>query len=524
MILAVHAAGADFRYNGHGTIVVIKQVLLVNGLLLVLGCVVAAVTVALILFHLSNPYARRHYFVSPYETEVDGSGNITYVEHYRLKVFTGPFANALGYYGKNCFLILQNTFFGGKPAQGATADEIIDYIHRRRFDPSHPYLISGDQFSVLYPRNLGVFYNQLLDPNTAHNPQDWEGRQRIYVQSVLVAIDGLSASADPRTTVVPIGPRHAVLTQVHPGGVGSDQVYGLFYALAQLLTPAASDDGRYTRRTKRAAQRILRDRQTQLQYIYDCYLQKTYDPVTSLVKADLHMASARDGVVRSSSFYDNVIMYETIRLAEKLGLESSVDIDTKALKQLIEQTYWNEEAGYYNDDLDNPHFSSDWLIGYPAGFFDLSNKKDVSRTRRTVAYIERSGLAEPFPIKYQIAVSTHKVPFFVRHFVPSYGRDAIWSYWGAQYITLLCDMYGVTGERHYLNKAAEYVKKYEQCIVRDAGFAETFDSRGNFLRSGLYKSIRITGWVVQFEHAAYQLRRYQQTGQPRVLTKRKAER
>ncbi len=48
---------------------------------------------------------------------------------------------------------------------------------------------------------------------------------------------------------------------------------------------------------------------------------------------------------------------------------------------------------------------------------------------------------------------------------------------------------------------------YAANIVEDQGFAETFDAEGNFLKTNIYKSIRITGWVLQYEHAAQRIRR-----------------
>lgn len=74
----------------------------------------------LLLFHLTNPYAKAALFKAPYQTYVNAKGNISII---------------------------------------STGCASIPY----------PYLISGDQFSVLYPRNLDVFYGRLLDPNTARS-------------------------------------------------------------------------------------------------------------------------------------------------------------------------------------------------------------------------------------------------------------------------------------------------------------------------------------------------------------------
>lgn len=475
-------------------------------MVMILIVIVTVVLLCFLWFHLTNPFARITIFQSPYRTFVDESGNISYIERYRPRIFAGPLANFIGYV-KSGFLIVQNTFFVGNFAAGDNVPAIINDIHKQRFDPSKPYLISGDQFAVLYPRNLGVFYNQLLNPDTALNQTDWENRQRIYLQSVLFAIDGLSASPDPRTTVIPIGPRQAVLTQVHPGGIGSDQVYGLFYALHAMRADIKSGTKEYHLQTKSAVDQILETRHQELRAIYTNYISTVFEQSTSLVKHNLHLSAARDGVVRSSSLYDNIVMYETVRLAEQLGLEDHLGIDIDEVEQTIKQTFWNEHQGYYNDDLNTHHFSADWLIGFATGFFDLRNKVDLERTIRTVSYVETSDLVQPFPIKYQIE-GDNRIPRAVKWFVPNYGNTAIWSYWGSQYIALLAELYHHTGDKQYLVKAKYYIKRYERNILRDQGFAETYDSHGDFLKASIYKSIRVTGWIVEFEYAKSLVRKY----------------
>ena len=140
-------------------------------------------------------------------------------------------------------------------------------------------------------------------------------------------------------------------------------------------------------------------------------------------------------------------------------------------------------------------------------FFDLKNKQDLKRTKQIINYIENSELINPLPIKYQLE-SNHRVPLLVKLVVPNYGTDAIWSYWGAQYITLLADCYEATKDPVYLAKAKHYLKIYKTKIVEHGGFAETFDIYGDFMKHGLYKSIRITGWIVQYEHAVQKTKLY----------------
>lgn len=459
--------------------------------------------------HIVNPYASPNIFESPYKTSVDEQGNIHYSQVYKPMVLADPLSDLLGYY-RSGFLIVQNTFFGGQPIQANSSAGIVSEIHRRRFDPTKPYLISGDQFSVLYPRNLGVFYNQLLDPNTALSEADWENRQRIYLQSVLFAIDGLSVGDKPKTTLVPIAPRTIASTSVHPGDHGSDAVYGTLFALDRLNSSLVSDDGKYSIKTSISAKKILREKSLKLKHMVESYVKTVRDPKTGLVKTDIHVSSARDGASRRSSFYDNMILWKTMDLARKLNIVDYSSSKLSEMKQKIRDNYWNEEAGYYNNDAFDTSFSSDWLIGYVIGFFNLNEDVDRKRTQRILDYINQNDLAEPLPIKYQNG-KPEKAPWAVRVFVPDYGGEAIWSYWGAQYITLLVDLAEQTGDNKLLEQAKDDIDSYHEAIVRDGGFAETFNSDGQFLQTGFYKSIRITGWVVQFEHAEYRYKlvRYQ---------------
>lgn len=74
---------------------------------------------------------------------------------------------------------------------------------------------------------------------------------------------------------------------------------------------------------------------------------------------------------------------------------------------------------------------------------------------------------------------------------------------GAQYITLLAQLARETGESDYQQIAQSHIAAYHKKIVQYRGFPETFDADGKFLQNIVYKSIRQTGWVVQFEEAEW---------------------
>ena len=449
---------------------------------------------------LSDPYMPVHFFKKPYSTWFE-DGAIRYKRNYKLRVSSWKPVDLLGYY-KSGVLVLLHRLRGPRPLKGASADRIIWHIHQRRFNEVNPFLISGDQFSVLYPRNLGVFYNQLLNPDIALSDSDWLHKQEIYLQSVLIAVDALSAGKQPYTTIVPLGRRTVSLTQVHPGDIASDAVYGLLFAIDKLASEQTSKSGRYVVKTTVAAQKLLKDKRTQLTTIVEHYVDAVRGE-DGLIDPKVHLASARDGVTRSSSFYDNVVLWKTLELAQKYRLYKVSKAELKVLKQAIDQRYWDEEKGYYRNALNDDSFSSDWLIGYVVGFFTLNNQQDLTRAKRIVSYIERNKIDQPLPIKYQAESRPSKAPFFVRWFVSNYGTTTIWSYWGSEYITLLLRLAEVDRSKQLLKTARRHLETYEKKIVELGCFPETFDERGDMFVTRVYKSIMMTGWVVQYEYAQY---------------------
>lgn len=457
--------------------------------------------------HLTNPYANLTVVQQPYVTTVLPSGNIGAVKQFDLKVYKDPTAGLLGYY-KSGVLIIQNAYFGSRKAPSEKADDIIRDIHTTRFNPSKPYLISGDQFSVLYTRNLGVFYNSLLDSRTAHNQKDWVNRQRLYLQSALYALDSFSKAEALTTTLVPIGSRSVALTQVHPGSVASDTLYGLFYALHALQDTSRDGQTPYRIQTVGAARDIVNKRRDDLAKLLTIYLKQVQDPNTGMIREKLDLASARDGVVRDRSFYDTIVLWKTLSLAEKLGIPGP-KTDLKKMRAQIIKTYWDDKEGHFKDDMTNrpanANYASDWLLAMPTGFLHVDNPEDQKYLKRSIEFIRQHGIAKPFPIKYQANNAEVKAPWAVRTFVPNYGGDAIWSYWGAQYVTLLAQLSAVTSDESYKKEALGAVAAYNRKIEKYQGFPETFNAEGDFLQNAVYKSIRQTGWVVQFEQAKIEL-------------------
>lgn len=470
---------------------------------LVLGVTTGLFVLVHLWFHITNPYAGWNIVQQPYTTKVE-NGKITFQKQFSLHAYSGQLAQLTGYY-KSGFLIVQNTFFGGHPLKSSTVDGIASDLYQLRFDPSKPYLISGDQFSVLYPRNLGVFYSSALDPSTVTSQKDWENRQRIYLQSVLYALDAFASKQTLTTTLVPIGPHSVALTEVHPGSVPSDTLYGLLFSLNAMEDQSPYPHPQYSLETTDAVQQILQDRRDDLQKLLQVYLNQVRDPSTGLIKRGIVVSGARDGVRRDSSFYDNIILWKTLQLADKLGIQHTPISDLVNLRDRIIKLYWDDKEGHFKDDLSsrpaNQNYSSDWLFAMPTGFLSSEAQPDLTYITRSVDFIHAQHIADPFPIKYQVASAAQSVPWAVKVFVPNYGSNAIWSYWGCVYIDTLSSLYGVTHQTQYDQEAKYDLNVYAQKIVENHGFPETFSPDGALLKGGIYKSILLDGWIVAYKAA-----------------------
>ncbi|MGH7246032.1 MAG: hypothetical protein ACREGI_03800, partial [Candidatus Levyibacteriota bacterium] len=207
-------------------------------------------------------------------------------------------------------------------------------------------------------------------------------------------------------------------------------------------------------------------------------------------------------------FYDNVIYWKTLQLASSLGVTQINQSYLDDLKTRILKTFWYAKGGYFLNDLSgsslqNKTYSSDWLIVLPTAFISPSVPTEEKYFQESATYIEKNKLDQPFPLRYQLTLAKNDEFSPVAIFVPEYGQNAIWSYWGTEYIKVLLGLYQQTKNPLYLQRADIFIAKYKQNIVVNKGFPEVYDSKGNYLQNFFYKSIRQTGWVVDFEDVLY---------------------
>ncbi len=458
--------------------------------------------------YLTNPFSRYSLIKTPFRAYLSKKTHTLIDENSRLKVRTGLFWRLFAIY--QCGIYIVTTRYIHSPAAvSKDIDGIIRDIHKLRYDPEKLLLISGDHFNGLFVRNLGVFYYPMLDRSVPGDEEDWLARQTVYLQTVAYALGVFSKSPILTTTIVSMG-RYAA-TPVNFYAYPSDSLFGIVYALASLrgierAQPYPYGVRHFSLDTKAAVKELIATYNETLKVLYGNYIDTAYDPATGLVRRDLHMSGAKDITRRYSAFYDNVVYWKTMQLGMKLGIIPNDKKFLSSLKTRILETFWLADEGYFLEDLSdegvrNKYYSSDWLIVLSTGFLDPFDLKETGYFIRSVNYIQEQKIDQPFAIKYQQSTRAHRQFLAVRLAVASYGGDAIWSFWGMEYIKTLILLYKQTGKTAYKKAANYHIGKYEESMLKNGGYPEVYDAKGQLLQTPLYRSIRQTGWVIGFEQA-----------------------
>lgn len=458
--------------------------------------------------YITNPFSKFSIIKLPFRIRLDQTAHQIIDKNEKLKVRNGRLWRLFAVYQCGLY-ILTTRYFYSPSAKGSSVDRIIEDIHRFRYNPRKLLLISGDHFNGLFVRNLGVFYYPVLDRTLPSTNQDWNDRQSIYLQTVAYALGVYKKDPRLTTTIVSMGPMAATCVNFY--AYPSDSLYGILYALAALNGAQDARPYNYGQEylrldTKKATRRLLHQYRSTLKQLYENYQVTVFDHDSQLIDKKIHLSGAKDITRRQSAFYDNVIYWKTSELAMKLNIIPNDQKFLNVLKRTIIETFWLEKEGYFLEDLStegikNNYYSSDWLIVLATGFLDPTREDERHYFTRPIDYIQKNKIDHPFAIKYQQDTRAHRQFLAVRLAVASYGGDAIWSFWGMEYIKTLILLYCATGEKRYKATARRHLDIYEAKMIENKGFPEVYDNKGKLLQTPLYRSIRQTGWVIGFEQA-----------------------
>jgi hypothetical protein len=475
--------------------------------LIIAAVLLAFIAVIIMGAYFTNPFSRGSIVRQPFTARmVDGQLQIIDY-NYRLRLHQSLIYKVFVIL-KNFVYVLTSRYVHSPGSDSPTIEGIISDIHRHRFKVDKLLLTSGDHFSALFVRNLGVFYYPMLDRRIASEDKDWQARQIVYLQTVAYALGAFAKRPIPVTTIASTGAWAA--TGVNIYAYPSDALYGVFYALAALAgkeaaTPAPEvSEPILPAQTTDAAEYLMLEYKPTMTKLYAHYRKTVYDQESGLIRKDIHLSGAKDITRRTCAFFDNVIFWKTTQLAMTLGLIEKDQPFLNGLKKRIITTFWDEKLGYFLEDLSdeglkNRYYSSDWLIVLITGFLDMNKAKERKYYERSVEYIQKMKIDQPFPIKYQHETRAHRQFIAVRLVMAAYGGDAIWSFWGMEYIKTLMLLYRQTGKKEYLQAADQHIASYERVMLRDHGYPEVYDKDGNLMETFIYRSIRQTGWVIGFE-------------------------
>jgi hypothetical protein len=274
--------------------------------------------------YFTNPFTKYNVF-NKHLVNVKLSGKQFAVETQQIYVNNNFWINRLAL-AKAGWHIFVNRLDPRITDYGDSYDEIVKNVHEYRFDPEFPFIISGEHFSVLYPRSLGIFYHSLLDPRTALSETDWYNRQYIYLKTLGFVLEVYNHTDRLSTTIVPMSQKSVSLINVY--APPSDTLYSILYALSvtrntkviQQTYPYDTNNGGHTLLTVQASVDLQKKYNDSLKRHVQTYRDTLVDPELGFIKKNITLSSTKDSVKRQSSFYDNVIYWRTLQLAQELEL------------------------------------------------------------------------------------------------------------------------------------------------------------------------------------------------------------
>ncbi|HEV2339674.1 MAG TPA: hypothetical protein VGT05_02785 [Patescibacteria group bacterium] len=415
----------------------------------------------------------------------------------------------------NAGISIASTFINPEKPLLGNEEEIISQIHKLRYNAQAPYLITGSHFHQSYVRNRGIFSNALLDPRISSTEQDWQQKQAIALKTIALDLEVFRLAQRDYTTIVQLGGNK--FTAINIYARPSDSLFSILYTLSALTDPLflpqvfptpSPVKTVHSLNTVSAAKKLILAHKSGLKLLVENYLSEVLDTQTGLVRKNIHLSSARDGIKRISSFYDNVIAWATCRLAKDLRIDEFNRYNLQKWKRKLITEFWDDKNGTFKDDLsqNNLLFSADAFIVTSSGFLQTNNAQDRNYLFKMIAYVQKNKLDHPFPLHYSKANEPKKLYWPVRVFAPSYMGESIWSHWGIEYIKTLILLSPYNPE--YLKEARRYLAAYKQNIVRYGGYPELYDARGRNFKNRLYKSVLHNSWIINYEQAKMLLEYY----------------
>jgi hypothetical protein len=223
--------------------------------------------------------------------------------------------------------------------------------------------------------------------------------------------------------------------------------------------------------------------------------------------------SSLSGLVRRSSFYENVCVWKSVCLAIEMGIIDLEDLQEhqkpNILKQNIKDKFFRNKIIYHDcteesNLMDN--VCADFLVGHSLGFWDLKDEQELNYIRNFVDLILaddqknifNSPLMSPLGMYYSKKNPSGAL-LYLKMFAPDYMGRTIWSHWSVELCVLLKDLSDITKDQHYLKVAKTIIQNTKIKILEHKGYPELYDNNLKAYQTFFYKSIIDTGWIVNYE-------------------------
>ena len=417
----------------------------------------------------------------------------------------------------------------------ADYDRNYRIIVSKRFNPKNPYLIAGDHFSSFYPRNLGFFYAKSLNPATSVNLADYKNRLITYLNSLSFSLEFFE-KINLTTTVVPIYGRFFCAGNIYKKP--ADTLCSLLLAFDYLINykeygfnqdkilptkqeilenglteekalDIVTNYEEYYKsvkvaqaqfNTQKLSQELLTEFKQNLTGKVFSHL-KFFDLKLGLIDKKHSLSGIRDGTFRSSSFYENVVAWKTIKLALKFDLIKLSDLEDclkpDILKQNILKNFYKNKI-IYNDLEENKELYQNFLVAFSVGFLDVSKQDEREILKNQVKAFFSANLVLDFGVLYS-QKNPKRLAKMVKFFVKDYMGRTVWSHWTVEFLQLLLSLYEVEEDDFYLKKAKKIYQNLYQKLLTYKGYPELYNQKGRIYKTLFYVSMVDTGWIVNFQ-------------------------
>ncbi|MBN2566934.1 hypothetical protein JXB02_02505 [Candidatus Woesearchaeota archaeon] len=332
-----------------------------------------------------------------------------------------------------------------------SAEEICHRIVDECYDRRQGYYrTSTGHFGEFYTRDFGWCARALL--SLGH-------RER--VRSTLAY--ALSRFERARRVTTTITPWH------EPIDIPTVAPDSLAYLLSSL---ALLDDRRLIGRHRRFLEKQVQE-----------YPKRFYDPSTGLVRPG-DFSSIKDHAKRTSSCYDNCMLWLAATSAERLGLHGMPDPD--AVRGRAVEELWN--GSYFHDDMAKDGYVAGDANTLPYWTGMVADRKML---RSSLSAMDSAGITRPFPLRYQL--HKQRRSFYLARLAPGYEDDAVWAHLGMLYLA-------VCGN-HDPYRAGRAAAQYLSLVERHGTFLEVYAGDGMPFSSPLYITDEGMLWAAMLLHA-----------------------